>query len=253
MKLHRHAWFFLLVTGSAFAQEPPPEGPPPPHDGEPREGGPKGPERDRKGGDRMEKFWKMADTDGDGFISSEEFAALDRPGQLPADKRMEFFGRLDKNKDGRIGPDEMPRRRQGGMPPLEQVDANKDGKIDFEEFQRLGFVARLPEERQREMFRRMDHDHDGVLTPKDRMHGRSPRDGKGGRGFNPAEMIKALDTDGDGALSFEEFRKSPFLKDKGEDEQEDRFEAMDRNDDLKIDAADFPPKEKDRAPDGGKK
>lgn len=54
------------------------------------------------------------------------------------------------------------------MPPLEQVDADKDGRIVFEEFLKLGFVTRLPEERQRALFARMDHDGDGAITPKDR-------------------------------------------------------------------------------------
>lgn len=193
----------------------------------------------------MAAMWKKADTDGDGFISASEFASMERPGRLSEEKRAEIFKRLDKNGDGRIGRDEVPTRPQGGMPPLEHVDANKDGRIVFEEFQKLDFVAKLPEERQRALFKRMDKDGDGALTPQDRPDGK-PRDGKreggrGGRGPNPAELVKALDKDGDQALSFEEFRQAGFLKDKSEDEQEDRFEAMDRNGDLKIDAADFPP------------
>ena len=138
------------------------------------------------------------------------------------------------------------------MPPLSQVDANKDGKIVFEEFRNLSFVTRLPEDRQRALFERMDHDKDGSLTPKDRPSGGPPheggppwdgkRDGKGwGRGPNPLDLIKELDRNGDGALGFEEFRQAGFIKDKSEDEQEDHFERMDRNHDLKIDASDFPP------------
>jgi Ca2+-binding EF-hand superfamily protein len=55
------------------------------------------------------------------------------------------------------------------------------------------------------------------------------------------DLIKSLDGNGDGALDFAEFRKAGFLQGKSEDEQEDRFEEMDRNGDLKIDAADFQP------------
>ena len=90
------------------------------------------------------------------------------------------------------------------------------------------------------------------MTPKDRPSGGPPheggppwdgkRDGKGwGRGPNPLDLIKELDRNADGALGFEEFRQAGFLKDKSEDEQEDHFEKMDRNHDLKIDASDFPP------------
>ncbi len=48
------------------------------------------------------------------------------------------------------------------------------------------------------------------------------------------DMVKHHDKNGDGALSFDEFREIPWLKDKGEDEQEDRFEEMDKNKDLKL-------------------
>ena len=242
MKFPRHAWITLLAIGSAYAQEPPSEGPAPgsgkpPGERRPDDGRRDG--RDRRGADWMAKMWKEADTDGDGFLSAAEFAAMKRPGQLPEEKRKEIFARLDKDHDGRIGPDELPRKRPGKMPPIEHVDADKDGRIVFGEFRNLGFVARLPEEKQRELFKRMDHDNDGALTPKDREHGRPPRDGNRDRGFRPDEMIKSLDTNGDGALNFDEFRKSPFIKGKDEDEQEDRFEQMDRNGDQKIDATDF--------------
>lgn len=255
MKASHYPWIAILVIGSAMAQEPapgdtPPPGPPP-GDGEPR--GPRGGGKSWQGMREMVEMWKKADTNGDGFISLEEFGAMERTGRLPEEKRLEIFKRFDKNGDGKIGADEMPRRPQGGMPPLAQVDANKDGKIVFEEFRNLSFVTRLPEERQRGLFERMDHDKDGALTPKDHQEGGSPHDGGGpprdgkwdgkgrGRGPGPLDLIKDLDRDGDKALGFEEFRQAGFLKGKSEDEQEDRFEEMDRNHDLKIDAADFPP------------
>ena len=261
------AWIALLLAGTAIAQEPPKtDDLPPPTRGD---GGKDRPGKDKAGkerGGRMIDLWKKADTDGDGFISATEFATLERPGQLPAEKRDEIFKRLDKNGDGRIDLKELPRRPQGGgMPPLEEVDADKDGKIVFSEFKNLGFVAKLPEERQQKMFSRMDRDGDGALTPKDRPEGPPHRDGKwdgkrdgkpdggkGGRGGHSMELVRKLDQNGDGALNFEEFRQAGFLKDKSEDEQEDRFEEMDRNKDLKIDATDFPPPPDGPKPEGGK-
>lgn len=274
MKVLRYPWIVLLALAPALAEEAPVEkkeapAPSSAEGGEkkPGEGG-KGKKQESRKGDRgkearraMMEMWKKADTDGDGFISLVEFSAMERPGRLPEEKRAEIFKRIDKNGDGKIDPEEMPKGHPGGgMPPLEQVDFNKDGRIVFEEFQKLGFVARLPEERQRGLFARMDRDGDGALTPKDRPErdgrgkGKGDRDGKGERRFNPLDMVKDHDKNGDGSLSFEEFRDMPWLKDKGEDEQEDRFEGFDKNKDLKIDATDFPPpgagkKERDKEKD----
>jgi Ca2+-binding EF-hand superfamily protein len=57
----------------------------------------------------------------------------------------------------------------------------------------------------------------------------------------PESISARLDLNGDGALSFEEFRVGPEVKDLSEDEQEERFELLDRNGDLKISPQDSPP------------
>ena len=250
MKALRYSWIVLFSAGAALAGEAPVD------EKAPAPAAPEGKGRKQKGerGKEMRRamaeMWKKADTDGDGFLSLAEFSAMERPGRLPPEKRGEIFKRIDKNNDGRIGASEMPKGPPRGMPPLEQVDFDKDGRIVFAEFQKLGFVERLPEERQRGLFARMDRDGDGALTPKDHPPRDGRRDGKGGpegkgpRWPNPMEMVKNHDKDGDGALSFEEFRAVPWVADKGEDEQEDRFEGMDKNKDLKLDAADFPAPEK---------
>jgi Ca2+-binding EF-hand superfamily protein len=246
MKAARYSWIVFLALAAARAEEAPraEETPAPKEEEkapEKQDGKPKGSRGDGKEGmRRMMEIWKKADADGDGFISTAEFAAMERPGRLPDEKRAELFKRFDKNSDGRIGMDEIPKRHPGGMPPLEKADANKDGKIDLVEFKTLGFVARMPEDRQKGMFQRMDTDGDGFLTPQDRpQHG--GRDGKGGRKPNLEDLVKDHDRDRNGSLSFDEFRQIPWMAKAGEDEQEDRFEALDKNKDLKLDAADEPP------------
>ncbi len=249
MKALRYSWIVLFSAGAALAADEAGGEPAPSPRKEMKahgEGGKGGKSKGERGRDMrraMAEMWKKADTDGDGFLSLAEFSAMERPSRLPQAKREEIFNRIDKNGDGKVSPDEMPKVPPRRMPPLEQVDLDKDGRIVFAEFQKLGFVARLPEERQRGIFSRMDRDGDGALTPKDRPKS-DGRDGKGPRRGNPMEMVREHDKDGDGSLSFEEFRTIPWVKDKGEDEQEDRFEEMDKNDDLKLDAADFPAPEK---------
>jgi Ca2+-binding EF-hand superfamily protein len=195
--------------------------------------------------------WKKADTNGDGLISLEEFKSLERIAKLPEDKQAAIFKRFDKNGDGSISMDEIREAMKGPaeriMPQLEKVDVNKDGKISFEEFIAIPFVAKLPEERQHKMFERMDRNKDGFLTKEDR----PPREEHPGPPPLP-ELIKCGDTNGDGALSFEEFRAIPPFKDMGEDMQEKIFQHLDTNGDKKLDAADKPEDERRDHKDGDK-
>lgn len=243
MKAAQYSWIVLLTLATARAEETPGTEPPPPP---PKEKAAPGkplemPKGRGEGMRRMMEIWKKADTDGDTFITPTEFAAMERPGRLPEEKRAELFKRFDKNSDGRIGMDEIPKRPPGGMPNLEKADLNKDKRIDFEEFKTLDFVKRMPEDRQKGMFKKMDSDGDGVLTAKDRPRHDGRKDGKGGRKPKLSDLVKDHDKDANGSLSFEEFRQIPWIAKAGEDEQEDRFEALDKNEDLKLDAADEPP------------
>lgn len=269
-----------------------------------------GPDRQgfgRKGGEArpFPDLWKAADSDQDGFISREEFAAMPRVRNLPEEKRSHLFERLDKDGDGRIGRDEIARlgrQQDGKRPPFQrlwELDTDRSGGVSFAEFKKGKLFMKLPPERQMEVFKRLDTDGDGQITAKDRPQAPRPRDFDKPRGKRPPgppmdgrgrpggapdrpgmerpgmplggspatpekerkrgpraitrkagkmpepsaqaseQMIRQFDKDADGALSFEEFRNMPALKELGEDDQEDHFEAWDRNKDLKISAEDF--------------
>ena len=88
-----------------------------------------------------------------------------------------------------------------------------------------------------------DTDGDGLVTPTDRPEpNRKRSDGaRPGNQPPPEPFNRKLDLDGDGALSFEEFRAGIQVRNLSEDEQEDRFESIDRNGDQKISPQDFPP------------
>jgi Ca2+-binding EF-hand superfamily protein len=213
-----------------------------------REGG----EPDRDGPKRpFVEFWKMVDKDHDGFISRAEFDAMPRVKNLPEEKRSNLFSRLDKDQDGKLGREEIARMGQfhdgHGVPMqrLWELDTDKSGGISLEEFKAGQFVKKLPPEKQEKLFQRLDTDGDGLITPKDKPEPPFKREGGDkrheGERKDPRQMLRTLDKDGDGAVTFEEFRNGPMVKNLGEDEQEDRFEELDRNDDLKLTADDFPP------------
>lgn len=242
----------LLAPICANAQSPEDSPPPPGRDGPGK----------RPTHRPFVEAWKKADTDGDGFLSREEFAAMPRVQNLPDDKRPQLFDRLDKNKDGKLSHNELFRhdRQPDDQRPaarrLWELDADKNGGVSFEEFKAGPLFQKLPAERQTEIFRRLDTDGDGVISPKDKPQppkrpegGKRPGRGDGpppgprpdGQRMNPERMLKQLDKDGNGSVSFDEFRAGPQAGGLTEDELEDRFEAMDRNKDLKLTREDFPP------------
>jgi Ca2+-binding EF-hand superfamily protein len=200
-----------------------------------------------------EQVWELTDVDRDGLISKEEFSAMPRVQKLPEEKREIVFSRLDKDADAQLSKEELSRfGKPHGAPPMQrlwELDADQSGGISSEEFNVGQLFKKLAPEKREQMFRRLDTDGDGSITPQDRPvpppkrpnAKKGPRSAEGDKPSEPRTFNRKLDLDGDGALSFEEFRKGANLKTLTEDQQEERFEKLDRNGDLKISAADFPP------------
>ncbi|RPJ35639.1 MAG: hypothetical protein EHM17_01770 [Verrucomicrobiaceae bacterium] len=255
----------LLAPVTVFAQSPGR----PPQNSEPEGAAKRGPQR------QFMETWKAADLDGDGLISREEFDQMPRIRNLPEEKRPRIFERLDKDGDGSLSREElsrMGRPNDGPRPPMQrlwELDADKSGGVSLEEFKAGKLHQKLPPERQVAIFQRLDTDGDGVITPKDKPEPPfkregdkpHPRRGQGPGGerperpegpgmpaeprMDPQRMLRQLDKDADGALSYEEFRAGPAVRGLPEDEQEDRFEAMDKNHDQKLTKEDFPPPPRD--------
>ncbi len=214
-----------------------------------RERGPDGPRSDR--GFRPNprhgrESWTTSDLDGDGKISQDEFSRMPRISDLPEEKRNGLFARLDTNGDGFLDGEELGRvRRPGGPGPhrgmrrIWQLDLDKSGGVSFEEFEKSEFFKKLPPGKRREIFDRLDTNGDGQLNPDDRPQ--PPQGRRGGRPAHAHGFFPEFDTDRDNRLSFEEFRKMPPASGLGEDEQEDRFEAMDKDGDRFLSREEFTP------------
>jgi Ca2+-binding EF-hand superfamily protein len=92
------------------------------------------------------------------------------------------------------------------------------------------------------------------MKPEDGMR---PKRGDGpprpdGQRMNPERMLRQLDKNADGTVTFDEFRAGPQAGGLSEDELEDRFEAMDKNGDQKLTKEDFPPPPREGAPEENK-
>lgn len=190
--------------------------------------------------DGTHPLFQRLDRNGDGKIDAEEFRAHPRLREASPEQRDKLFERLDKNSDGLIQPSELPHpreRERGPRPPW----AGK-GPVNYETFAQGPRVARLPEEKRRELFNRLDRNGDGFLSQADlptqrRPEPRPPGERRGGRRGGRRERLQGggfptfenADTNGDGELSFAEVSAIPPLSKLGEDEREDRFEALDKD------------------------
>ncbi len=198
-----------------------------------------------------------ADTNGDGAVTKEELEEVRKRlggGQRGGGRGMpnpeELFKRLDANGDGKLSKDELP-ERFGQR--IMQADANKDGTVTKEEFAEVakrmgggrGGPGGQPDPAQ--LFARADKNGDGKLTKDElpgplaerlmkadadgdgavtkaeleearKKAGGRPRPDAGGRGgFDPAQMFKRLDRNGDGKVGLDELPERMAERLKGAD------------------------------------
>ncbi|MDQ1255939.1 MAG: hypothetical protein QG656_533, partial [Candidatus Hydrogenedentes bacterium] len=123
----------------------------------------------------------------------------------------ERFKKMDHNGDGALTPDDRPEGGPGkpgaGNPGMlrelfQKADANADKQLTFDEI-----VAVRPAFK-KEVFDRMDHNHDGVVSKDDR-----PAGGPGAGQRDPAQMREAMrqrmlqaDADKNGQITREELK-----------------------------------------------
>ncbi len=126
-------------------------------------------------GPRVQDMFRKMDKNRDGGISKEEFFAFGRMDRIPVEKQEKFFDRLDSDGNGSLTEEEIrgmrKNREEDRKREFRELDANKSGGLDFAEFSQGKFFQKLPEEKRRQIFDRMDTDGDGEVTPKDKPKG----------------------------------------------------------------------------------
>lgn len=123
--------------------------------------------------ERREGEFAIADTDGDGQLSKDEFRGL------PAAVR-------DERERQRAEAQRERRQKE-----FVRADADGDGRLSKDEFR--GLPAAVRAERQRRLFFHLDADGDGMLTPSE-----FP---------SMATRLARLDANGDGQVTADEMRK----------------------------------------------
>jgi len=129
-------------------------------------------------------MFRRMDKDGDGKVSKREFFGSPRVSQLTEDKREAIFTRLDRDGDGFLTGREIRAMRHNAERRVREgfhkLDTDDSGGLSYEEFGKGEFAAKLPEEKRRQIFDRMDSDGDGEITPEDRP--KAPPHGRRGEG-----------------------------------------------------------------------
>nr|XP_034323714.1 neo-calmodulin [Crassostrea gigas] len=130
----------------------------------------------------FKETFNLFDKDGDGTISTNELAMVMRSlGQNPSDAELENM--------------------------LKGVDEDGNGSIDFEEFV-LMMAKKLEktntEDEIREAFKLFDKDNNGCITVTE-LRNILTETGQKIRPEEADELMKAIDTDGDGKIDYEEF------------------------------------------------
>lgn len=141
----------------------------------------------------VEKVFQRFDTNHDGKISGEELGGVIRAlgSDTSSDEVKRMMEEIDTDKDGFISLQEFAAFCKGDS-IYGGADASGAGDFGAKEL--------------RDAFDLYDQDHDGVISVKE-LHQILNRLGERCSEDDCATMIKSVDSDGDGTVSFDEFKK----------------------------------------------
>jgi Ca2+-binding EF-hand superfamily protein len=126
--------------------------------------------------------WREMDANRDGFVTRQEFYAAPAAPPVPPDA----FGQLDHDRNGVL----TTREWHGDRDVFNRLDRNRDGVVSRAEF------SAPPALQESDRFPALDRNNDGVISRSE-----WPRDRAG---------FDALDLDGNGVLTRDEFRLERF-------------------------------------------
>lgn len=153
----------------------------------------------------LTKDFNALDADKNKGLDFFEFSKSPHMAKFNEDDRTRMFKSLDRNKDQRIQLDEISGhpghklRRPHGEIDLKTYDANQSGGLDYEEYSNLPWREGFPDEIRIKIFKKMDLNNDGEVSPDEihqarrrlSIHGRprAPR-GEKGPGKRPENKDK---------------------------------------------------------------
>jgi Ca2+-binding EF-hand superfamily protein len=138
---------------------------------------------------RAAESFASADSNGDGLVSAEEFAVMERPDRRSggARQRPGRYGSADELSEEQ----RSTRRRAHADDLFDELDSDGDGLLSRAEYSAANQRAARQSLGRQRAFERLDADADGVLTIDE---------------FPPSRLVR-LDTDGDGTITAEELRQ----------------------------------------------
>lgn len=190
----------------------------------------------------MEEFFASIDKNGDGRITFDEWYEFTKACNptVTLEEAQEGFNEIDANHDGAIDAAEFQRLYDAQLQEaFAVVDKDGDGRISFEEWLEYGrsLNADLTEEAARVGFERFDLDRDGSL---DLAEFKAILASAKREELRRAEFA-AIDENGDGVITFDEYLKYVRTLDQNTPQEELRkeFDRFDTNSDGHIDYDEF--------------